>query len=43
MGLCSVTAEQNKILLITSQALSYQVVNVLQPDLWLLKFYFNQQ
>ena len=32
-GLCSATADQNKILIITNQAASYQSVNVLRPDL----------
>ena len=47
-GLCSVTADQNKILIITSQATKHNIVLrktniVLRPDLWLLKFYFDQQ
>ena len=32
-GLCSVTADGNKILIITSQAAKHQFVNVLRPDL----------
>ena len=39
--LCSgVTADGNKILIIRSQALSYQLVNILRPDM-LLKFSSN--
>ena len=43
-GLCSATTDQNKILIITSQAAKHYVINrnVLRPDLWLLKFYFDQ-
>ena len=46
-GLCSVSADGNKTLIITSQAAKhYQIDNLMfcgWPDLRLLKFYFHQQ